>query len=133
MAQIVDIKDLLGISYKQHGRDKQGFDCYGLIIFLYKRIGREVPDFWYKTVGNKAFDEVKNEIPNFIKSYWQEVNYPEYSDVIMFFDSYGRSTHIGFYLGKDMFIHCDVRGVEVKKLTGFRYTSRRFFRWLPQK
>lgn len=133
MPQVVEIKDLLGIPYKQHGRDRQGFDCYGLVIFLYKRIGIEIPDFWYKTVGNNAFDEVGDDVQSFIKGYWQEVNKPEYSNVILFFDSCGRTVHIAFYLGRDMFIHCDIRGVEVKRLKGFRYAARRFYKWLPQK
>jgi cell wall-associated NlpC family hydrolase len=131
--EFVNIKDLLGIPYKQHGRDKTGFDCYGLVIFLYKRMGRNLPDYLYSKLGNNAFNEIGKSPLELTNGYGVEVDKPNYSDVIMFFDSKNRAVHIAFYLKNDMFIHCDVRGVEVCKLKGFRYSNWRFYRWLPQK
>lgn len=130
---MVEIKDLLGISYKQHGRDKQGFDCYGLVIFLYKRLGRVLPDFWYEKMSNPAFEEVGEKSVNSVVEMFEETDFPEYSDLIMFFDKKGRSLHIGMYLSKGMFIHCDVKGVQVSKLNGFYFKNRRFYKWLQQK
>lgn len=130
---MVDIKDLLGISYKQHGRDKQGFDCYGLVIFLYKRLGRVLPDFWYEKMSNSAFKEVGEKSVDSVVKMFEEINSPEYSDLVMFFDNKGRSLHIGMCLNKEMFIHCDVKGVQVSKLNDFYFKNRRFYKWLQQK
>lgn len=35
--------DLLGKPYKHGGRGVGGYDCYGLVIEIYKRLGLEVP------------------------------------------------------------------------------------------
>ena len=38
--------DLLGCEFKYGGRSKdEGFDCYGLAIEIYKRLGITLPDF----------------------------------------------------------------------------------------
>lgn len=43
------IDDLLGVPYKEHGRDKSGYDCYGLVIEIEKRLGYELRDVLYTT------------------------------------------------------------------------------------
>lgn len=40
--------DLIGIPYKDHGRDERGLDCFGLILLIQKRIGKPINDVWYK-------------------------------------------------------------------------------------
>lgn len=45
---MVDISDLIGIPYKDHGRDKNGMDCYGLAITVAKRFGYKLNDVLYE-------------------------------------------------------------------------------------
>ena len=126
---MVCISDLLGIPYKQHGRDKEGFDCYGLVIFLYERTGRKLPDFFYSSMSRKGFEESGADVKSGLKGLFKEIENPSYTDLIMFFNDNGQSVHVGMYLNKGMFIHCDVKGVQVCKLEDFYYKNRRFYRW----
>ena len=41
------VKDLIGIPYKDHGRDFSGMDCYGIAIEVLKRFGKNLPDVFY--------------------------------------------------------------------------------------
>ncbi len=44
---MIPVKDLVGIPYRHHGRDSAGMDCYGLVIEVLKRIGKNLPDVFY--------------------------------------------------------------------------------------
>lgn len=72
---MLDVKDLIGIPYKEHGRNKkEGFDCYGLAIEIYKRMGKHLDDVIYEDhdlelcktykplLKLKAIDQVKEGV-----------------------------------------------------------------------
>lgn len=110
----VDIGKYIGVPFKTHGRSvEEGFDCYGYTIALYKDLGRELPDFEYKKSDTET---VSDNYVNVLKELGNKVvksDRSAYGDLILFFDSRQRATHIGMALGPDTFTHCDKFGVRV--------------------
>lgn len=107
------IDDLLGIPYRPFGRDKRGFYCYGLVEEIYRRLGRKLPD----ALNGDTF------IRNFRKT-----DSPEMWDILLFRDGRGNVCHIGVYLKNDDFIHCDVLGVHIEKLSRY-FRKYEVYQW----
>lgn len=110
---MINYKDLLGIPYKLHGRDRTGYDCYGLAIEVLRRMGFNLTDLRF------LCGEVKR---------MKETNKGDYSDIILFFDKNGHTVHIGVLLNEESFIHCDMYGVRVSGIKEFG-SNWRLFKW----
>jgi len=118
---MIDVKKYIGCKYTPHGRDsKEGLDCYGLAICIYKDMGITLPDPVYadtETETNKRIMEsLESTIPNI------RLGKPEPGCIIEF-NVLGEPSHIGIYLGGNDFIHASrTTGVVVDKL--FRWQKR---------
>lgn len=44
---MLDVSDLIGIPYKDNGRDRRGMDCYGVAIEVERRFGKTLQDVVY--------------------------------------------------------------------------------------
>jgi cell wall-associated NlpC family hydrolase len=44
----MNLSDLVGIPYRDHGRNESGLDCFGLIWLIAFRNGTPIPDPWYR-------------------------------------------------------------------------------------
>lgn len=101
--------DLLGVPYKKGGRDKDGFDCYGLVIECYYRMGISLPskeDDW------KASNSLKM---GFVK---HDIILP--ADIIEIDDN----NHVGVAINGKHFIHATInRGVVVSPIKAYRITG----------
>jgi cell wall-associated NlpC family hydrolase len=42
---MIDYSDLLGVQFAYRGRGPDEYDCYGLLIELYRRLGKDIPDY----------------------------------------------------------------------------------------
>lgn len=128
----LDFEDLLGTRFCNHGRSKgEGFDCYGFVIEAFKRDGKELPDLWYTKSYESIFDNEYSNIANRLIEEGKiiEVEKPEYKDIILFGNGNGRMVHIGIKLNRDDFVHCNISGVHVEKLSSYFRKERRYFRW----
>lgn len=126
----IDVADLLGLRYKEHGRDKSGLDCFGLVIEVSKRFGHDLPDFPYKKGDWKVFSEKKEDIKK--RGLLKEVKKAEQGgDLILFKVNSSFENHIGVFLGEEnLFIHCDKFGVHIQNLMDYKANIGSVYRWL---
>jgi probable lipoprotein NlpC len=123
---MIKIKDLVGIPYKDHGRDASGMDCYGLVIEVLRRGGTNVPDVFYNDTNietNKNVMQIlESAIPNI------KLDKPEEGAVIEILVM-GQPSHVGVCLGNGTFIHALKKiGVVIEPLFRYRHKIRGFYR-----
>jgi cell wall-associated NlpC family hydrolase len=122
---LLDINDLLGKPYKVHGRDPDGYDCYGLVIEVERRLGRNLPDL-YKIFEKKS--DVRNVTLSTEATGLIKTDTPSFGDIIVFRKK-GRADHVAVYLKDRDFIHCDCNGVEILNLDYYDKEGE-FYTWL---
>ncbi|XPV75918.1 MAG: C40 family peptidase [Desulfovibrio sp.] len=109
---IVDTaKSVVGIPYKWGGQQPQkGFDCSGLIWWVYKRHGIDLP--------RPSWEQINAGV---------QVPYSErtYGDLI-FFNTEGKGFHVGIISGQYTFIHSPSKGKTVRETQMSNYWSKRF-------
>jgi cell wall-associated NlpC family hydrolase len=93
--------DYIGVPYKYGGRSPKGFDCSGLVWYVYKQYGISLPDASYKQ-ASAGFKIDKDEL--------------EPGDLV-FFQTNGRVHHVGLYVGGNKMIHAPGRGKKVVKIS----------------
>lgn len=117
---IIELDDLLGCPFKVHGRDKKGFDCYGLVIEVEKKLGHNLVDLTKPYTKVDYMDYMENSASQIIKSNkLVETDNLQLGDIILFFDEEGKSTHVGVFLKNKDFIHCDTYGVRISQLDNY--------------
>jgi cell wall-associated NlpC family hydrolase len=112
--------DLIGVPFKERGRDKNGMDCLGLAIEVLKREGIKLDDVFYEdmeeSTKKRLMETLEASVPN------TKLERPEKNCVIEF-NILGRPSHIGIYIGDGEFIHASRQfGVAIDKL--YRWKSR---------
>jgi len=96
----MELNDLLGLPFAPGGRGEVGYDCWGLVIEIYRRLGIQVedPGKFYDVEERVQEDPFNSERDN---AFWEEVKppYKEY-DVILFTDGvHNVALHAGVYMG----------------------------------
>jgi cell wall-associated NlpC family hydrolase len=103
---------LRGVPYRNGGADPKGFDCSGLIWYVFARHGLAVP----RTVEDqfRAGDEIRA----------QELRA---GDLVFFSTTGGGASHVGIVVGGDSFVHApSASGVVRVERLGTNYWSSRF-------
>jgi cell wall-associated NlpC family hydrolase len=91
-------RNLKGIQYKYGGEDIEGFDCSGLVWYVYHCFGFEIPRTAKKQSKIKAKIKYKHAKPG---------------DILVF--KLKRRWHSGIYLKKNFFIHSPNKKKKVKE------------------
>lgn len=106
-------KQFLGVPYVYGGTSPKGFDCSGLMQYVYAQLGY--------SINRVAADQMKNGIP-----VSREELVP--GDLVGFYSSPGSGyvSHIGMYVGDGMMIHAPHTGdvVRFTSIDGSYYGSR---------
>ena len=121
--------DLLGVNWKFNGRDKDGIDCWGLAIEVYKRNGRVLPEFNVTEDKSETIQQLVSQEIEFA----EKLEQPEPFCFVTFAIGTPYVNHIGIVLeDRDQFIHI-LRGsqVSIERLSRMSWgqRSRGFFRW----
>ena len=96
--QVVTIaKHQLGTPYRAGGNTPGGFDCSGLVVYVFRQVGVQLP--------RTAADQFASMIPT---------RFPEPGDLVFFEIVEGSISHVGIYVGSETFIHAPRPGRTVE-------------------
>lgn len=104
---------LVGVPYRYGGNTpKGGFDCSGLIAYVYKK------------AGDVLLPRTTQEIGKIGKSLGNQTPAP--GDLVFFNTQGDPHSHVGIYVGKGRFVHAPSQGgtVRLEKITSSYWASR---------
>lgn len=117
---LIDLDEFLGVPFKVHGRNSSGYDCYGLVIAVEKKLGHTIVDLDIKYTNENYMQLMNCTTDELIKkNKLTKVDELHLGDIILFFDEKGRATHVGVFLKNKDFIHCDKYGVRISQLDNY--------------
>jgi lipoprotein Spr/probable lipoprotein NlpC len=100
---IREVSDWIGTPYKYGGSDRNGTDCSGFIMSVYKKV-------YHIELYRSATDQVKNTDPVAKRDL-------ECGDLVFFKISGNQVSHVGLYIADNKFVHASSkRGVVVNDL-----------------
>lgn len=106
-----EISKMMGVSYKLGGGDENGIDCSAYTMMVYKNsMGKLLP--------RSSAEQFRIGIP----VHSEDLKFGD----LLFFDTTGEpASHVGIYLGDDLFAHASVSlGVTISSLESYYYKQR---------
>jgi cell wall-associated NlpC family hydrolase len=109
----MDAATYVGVPFKEHGRDRAGLDCYGLLrLVAAEQHGIELPSYveGYTTTTDRV--EIPKLIAGGIDQDWHSVPSGEEreGDAVLF-RIFGQPLHVGVVLAPPRFLHV-MRGID---------------------
>jgi len=95
------MRNLIGIPFKDRGRSIDGFDCYGLVMYIYKQKGIDIPDYFYEKANDDGV--AMHFLSGMNNPLWQEDEIKK--DNVVLFRIAGYIRHIGYMIDDKHFIH----------------------------
>lgn len=105
---MIEISDLLGIPYVDHGRTSKGYDCYGLAIEVARRFGYKLNDVVYENHDVELSDLHKPTLNI------TQIDKPKQGALIEM--EFNNALHIGVCLNEKEFIHSTKNGVRINRI-----------------
>jgi peptidoglycan DL-endopeptidase LytE len=109
-------KQFLGVPYRWGGESAYGFDCSGLVQFVYGHFGIHL--------GRSSYSQ-------YSEGSWVNSRYPNIGDLVFFNTDGPGASHVGIYVGNGEFINAEDRGVRIDSLSsgywGAHYIGARHF------
>lgn len=122
--------ELIGIAYKHNGRDRDGFDCLGLVWYVYTQLGIPFPSGDGVPINDDWYDSDQERYLRGLLCVGVAAKEPLAPlDLVYFRVINDAVTHSGVLITDDRFLHVlEGRTVQLTKLRGFwkaKYTGAR--------
>ena len=121
-------KDLIGAPYAFGYSGPEFYDCYGLVIEIYRRLGIYLPKQLLVSDNPKEIEDCINAN----KARWVETSSPKAYDVILFSIAPRFISHIGLVLDSRRFLHTMLGRnacIEYYDKIPWKNRVRGFYRW----
>lgn len=109
---MIEIRDLLGVPFREGGRDKNGFDCYGVCIEGARRMGKHLNDIKKNT----------NHDPSLVQENMPTLNVKpcdKPKEGVILEMRFGKELHTGICVDEKHFLHASYAGVRVSRIGVF--------------
>ena len=106
---MIEINDLIGVPYKDHGRDLDGLDCYGLALEVMRRYGKHLDDVVYNDHSLSLSDKYAPTL--------NVTSTDTPAEGVLVEMEYKNSLHIGVCLNNREVIHATKTGVRVSPIS----------------
>ena len=104
--------DLLNIPFKKFGRDKSGFDCYGVVMECCKRAGTPLKDLYGDIVDLPA-----DKVNNYINGGLNVRKISKARKGALVYSIYHGNAHVGYLVERDKVLHATIdKGVKISPL-----------------
>ncbi|MCR5723460.1 MAG: C40 family peptidase [Treponema sp.] len=113
--------DLIGVPFKDNGRDSSGMDCYGVVLEMCRRNGQHLPDLVYEN-AHVTIDRLGNCVA---ETGLKEIPESQAGAGNIMQCNYNGELHVGYMLDKNRMIHATASGVRVTLCRVFR--QRKYF------
>ncbi len=106
-----EISKMMGVSYKLGGVDENGIDCSAYTMMVFRNsIGKQLP--------RSSSEQYKLGVP-------VQSDDLKFGDLVFFNTTGETASHVGIYLGDDLFAHASVSlGVTISSLESYYYKQR---------
>jgi len=102
MKNVFEYSDLIGVPFVDGGRNKAGFDCWGLAKECFERQGIFVKDY---AIGAMESAKIDKELKTNEK-YWDKIDTPIVGCLVLInISCQNFADHVGIYVGNHKFLH----------------------------
>ena len=108
--------DLLNVPFKKFGRDKSGYDCYGLVMECCRRAGTPLKDLYGDIVDLPA-----NGVNDYISGGLNVRRIPKPKVGALAYSIYKGNVHVAYIVERNLVIHAIIdKGVRISPLAAIR-------------
>lgn len=108
--------DLLNIPFKKFGRDKNGYDCYGVVMECCRRAGTPLRDL-YGDIVDLSADSVNDYISGGLNV--RQIDTPKTGALV--YSIHQGNVHVGYIVSRGCVLHATIdKGVKISPLQALR-------------
>lgn len=98
----------IGLPFKEHGRDRSGIDCWGLVRLIFQeQMGIALPSYRYDYAGTRDAGAIGALITRVVRE-WETIDMPDarLGDAVVFCVN-GAPLHVGMVIGDMRMLHIE--------------------------